>query len=164
MKFINFRDYDFGADGSHKFQWVDVRTFKTPRVDATNDAILSSIIATVEYRDDYVGGGIDPDGIRHGPYWISSIAPSSFNEINAVTAADIFYQWLRNCGATPPSLASDLENSVVNAIRRSDAIFALKKLDQAAINDYGNLHIEFHELITIDRTSGEVALIVLTDD
>ncbi|MFD4355731.1 hypothetical protein ACFWPX_24475 [Nocardia sp. NPDC058518] len=141
-----------------------MRTFKIAQGDTANDAIISNVIDTVEYRDDYVGGGIDPDGIRHGPYWISSISPSSFDEIGATSATDIFYKWLLNCGTIPPSLTNELEQSVVNAIARSESVYVLKKLDETAINDYGNLHMEFHELIAIDRTSDKVALIVLTDD
>ncbi|MFD3591449.1 hypothetical protein ACFWU5_01885 [Nocardia sp. NPDC058640] len=120
---------------------MDVRTFKISHPDAADEEIISNVLATDEYRDDYAGGGIDPGGIRHGPYWISSISPSSFDAIDASVAADIFDRWRQNCGATPPALANDLEDAVVNVIARSDSVYTLKRLDPTAINDYGDLHI-----------------------
>ncbi|MFD4434148.1 hypothetical protein [Nocardia sp. NPDC058497] len=164
MKFINFRDYDFEPGGRHCFQWVDVRTFMIPDSAANDDAVIDEVLRTVEYRDDYVGGGIDVDGIRHGPYWISSLSPSSFDLIDHKDAVDVLDRWLQNCGLVPAALRAELGSSVNDALAGADSIYLLKDLGDSAKNDYGNLHMEFHELMAIDRSAKVVSLIVLTDD
>ncbi|MFD6394797.1 hypothetical protein [Nocardia sp. NPDC060259] len=164
MKFINFRDYDFEPGGRHCFQWVDVRTFIIPDSAVNDDAVIDGVLRAVEYRDDYVGGGIDVDGIRHGPYWISSLSPSSFDLIDHNGAVDILDRWLQNCGPVPTTLSEELKSSVNDALAGADSVYLLKDLGDSAINDYGNLHVEFHELLAIDRNTKLVSLIVLTDD
>ncbi|MDO3648803.1 hypothetical protein [Nocardia mangyaensis] len=164
MEFMNFRDYNFGAGGSHGFRWVDVRTFTIDDDLSDDRRILAGIIASVEYRDDYVGGGVDPSGTRHGPYWISSISADAFRSVDPTTATAVVEQWLQKCGTIPETLQHDLHDSAYQAIKASDSCYELNELGDSAINDYGNIHTEFHELVAIDRSAQKVALIVLSDD
>ncbi|MEV0331354.1 hypothetical protein [Nocardia sp. NPDC050717] len=164
MKFINFRDYDFEAGSRHCFQWVDVRKFKLPNHTSSDTEVITRVINSVEYRDDYVGGGIDPDGSRHGPYWLHSLSPDSFDPTSAGDALEVLYTWLRNCGRLPANLEAELETHVIEPITSSESVYILRELDESAFNDYGNLHIEFHELIAIDRPARIATVIVLTDD
>lgn len=163
-RFVNFRDYKFDSDTGHKFQWIDIKNFAITDHLPTDRLILRALVESVEYKDDYVGGGVDPAGTRHGPYWLSAIGPQSFDPINADDAIAVVNAWLANCRGIPEELHATVATEVIEPIRAGEAVFELRDLGPVTKNDYGDLHIEFHELVVISRERARVALIVLTDD
>ncbi|QIS05972.1 hypothetical protein F5X71_29945 [Nocardia brasiliensis] len=42
--------------------------------------------------------------------------------------------------------------------------YLLRDLGSSAVNDYGDLHREFHEIVLIDKKERSVLLTVLSDD
>lgn len=163
-EFVNFRDYEWGPAGSHAYQWVDIRSFGVDDAEGDDLRVLAGIIASEEYRDGYIGGGIDPDGVIHGPYWIASITPEAFRSTDSASASAVVDRWLTRCGTLPEALRRDLRDSAYRAIANSDACYELAELGESAIVEYGRIHTEFHELVAIDRSAKKAGLIVLADD
>ncbi|MFI6214294.1 hypothetical protein ACIBCD_20090 [Nocardia brasiliensis] len=162
--FTNFREFDFGAGGRHCFQWIDSKEFALAAAEAADRAILSELIASVEYRDDYVGGGVDPRGIRHGPYWLDRISSGSFTAIEEHIVIDILSQWMQGCGSIPNQLREAIRRRVIEPVHSATSRYLLEDLGAAAVNDYGDLHREFHEIVLIDRPGRRVLLVVMSDD
>ncbi|MFK8845570.1 hypothetical protein [Streptomyces sp. Ac-502] len=64
----------------------------------------------------------------------------------------------------PPDLDLKLRETVCTPIRQSTSRYALGALPKDAQHDYGPIHIEFHELVLIDRRLGTLTLLVAADD
>ncbi|MEU1982214.1 hypothetical protein [Nocardia sp. NPDC019395] len=160
---LNFRDFEFGPGGSSNYQWVDIKVFRI--VAAPDDpALLRSLIDTEQFRDGYIGAGVEPAGVVHGPYFREYISPDSYTRVSAGSVMDLVTTWVNNCGDVPESLWGAMNRSVFEPVRRADSLFRLRKLDPSAVVDYGPIHTEFHEVVTIDRTERIVRLIVAADD
>lgn len=87
-QFINFRDYEFDGGAHHLYRWMVIKTYDLASAISDDKAVIAGVIGSVEYRDDYVGGGVDPDGDVHGPYWLTSISPTvTFFETDRPSAA-----------------------------------------------------------------------------
>lgn len=67
--FINFRDF-FGHSPDHGYRWVDLKRFCLARPGQSDMQVLHALIKHDQFRDDYAGGGVVPEGTRHGPYWL----------------------------------------------------------------------------------------------
>ncbi|WP_141692189.1 hypothetical protein [Nocardia brasiliensis] len=132
--------------------------------EADDREVLSDLIASVEYRDDYVGGGIDPSGIRHGPYWLDRISSEAYAAIDESAVIELLERWLHGCGSIPDQLREEIQREVVGPVRTATSRYVLEDLGVSAINDYGDLHREFHEIVLIDRRGRRVLLVVMTDD
>ncbi|MCX4649683.1 hypothetical protein ACWGDS_41255 [Streptomyces sp. NPDC055059] len=46
----------------------------------------------------------------------------------------------------------------------ADGIYYLSELGDEAIHDWGRVHDYFHEFVLIDRSAGQITLIVAADD
>ena len=160
--FLNFRDHLFGADSAHSYRWIDLRAFVFP--DGPADQLLVGLLAATDYRDDYVGGGVDPAGRVHGPYHLAAITPAAFAIVDTATADAIVDRWLHLHGPIPPGLAAEIDTTVYRILHRADTIHVLEDPGAHARHDYGWIHTEFHELVAIGPGPGEVTLIVLADD
>ncbi|MEV0359687.1 hypothetical protein AB0H71_26880 [Nocardia sp. NPDC050697] len=160
-EFVNFRHYTFDADGHHAYRWVNSKRYSL-REPGSRDEILRDLIATTEYRDGYIGGGVDPDGQIHGPYQLSAISPDSYREVGRDEAEAIVRRWLATAGTVPAELLNALEPVIFEPIRAAHSIHELKRLGAAAVCSYGEIHLEFHELVLVDDTS--VRMIVAADD
>ncbi|MEV6138788.1 hypothetical protein AB0L63_22535 [Nocardia sp. NPDC051990] len=164
QSFINFRDFDFGESGRHRFRWVDSKKFELLRSDLDDSSVLGALIAHPQFPDDYVGGGIDREGLRHGPYWLNRISPNTYQKVDNATVVDVFDQWISGCGIIPESLQIEIDRQVLDPVRAATVCYLLRKLDNTAANDYADIHNEFHEIVLIDRAARRVLLIVATDD
>lgn len=114
---LNFGDFDFGPGGSSCYQWVETKRFQITAAPTNDRELLRSLVSTEQFRDGYIGAGVEPAGTVHGPYNLDRISPDSYIRVSA--------------------------DSVV---------------------DYGLIHTEFHEIVTIDRVERTVRLIVAADD
>lgn len=162
--FINFRDFDFGADGNPCRQWINIKKFDILVHTAEDQEILAALIDNEHFRDDYIGGGVDPDGTRHGPFWTGRISPSSYEQQDHHSVADILNAWLAKCGMLPSALVRAVDDRVIGPVIHATSVYVLRKLDAAAINDYGFIHTEFHEIVLIDRSRNSLLLVVAADD
>ncbi|WP_227996092.1 hypothetical protein [Nocardia australiensis] len=161
---VNFRDFEFDAGSSHCYQWIDVKRFNISEPESDDRAILAALVDSIQFRDDYIGGGVDPKGTRHGPYWRNRIDSDKYDPADTATAVDLLKRWTTRCGNIPPALQDAIEKQVLDPIRRSTSRYILGKLDGSAVNDYGFIHTEFHELFLIDRVSNSTLLVVAADD
>jgi hypothetical protein len=162
--FINFRDYDFEPGSSHCFQWIDIKMFHLAVFDAGDQDILDAVIHSVEFRDDYVGGGVDPNGNVHGPYWLDRITANSYVPVDTEAVLSSIHDWTRHCGTLPSQLQKFLNEKVTMPIQSAASRYELVDLDKSAKNDYADIHNEYHEFVLINRSAGHVALLVATDD
>ncbi|MEV0374536.1 hypothetical protein AB0I10_32925 [Streptomyces sp. NPDC050636] len=170
--FINFQDFDFPQGSSHGYRWVDIKRFRVPSDmppalppdmhDERN--VLAALIAHLEFRDTYDGGGVDPDGTRHGQWWLDRIAPDSYRAVDDTAAIGIIDTWAIGQGTLPKQLEARLRAEIYSPIRSSTDRFALGDLPKDAVHDYGPIHIDFHELVLIDRPASTVTLLVAADD
>ncbi|WP_147404062.1 hypothetical protein [Nocardia panacis] len=164
QSFINFRDFEFEEEGRHRFRWIDSKKFDLLRPDLDDKFVLGALIAHPQFLDDYVGGGLDPEGLRHGPYWLSRISPDTYRKVDNATALDVLEQWISGCGMIPESLRVEIDHKVLDPVREATACYLLRTLDNTAANDYADIHNEFHEIVLIDRGTRRILLIVATDD
>jgi hypothetical protein len=164
QSFINFRDFDFEGRGKHRFRWIDTKRFELLVPEWSDWSILDALIANSEFPDDYVGGGVDLEGLRHGPYWRARISPETYRQIEVLSALNVFEDWLAGCGEIPALLGSEITRQIRNPIRTATSCYLLEELDSSASNDYADIHIEFHEFVAINRIEKSVLLIVATDD
>ncbi|MFI1097339.1 hypothetical protein [Streptomyces sp. NPDC020917] len=96
--FVNFRDH-VGPEGStHGFRWVDLKSFRF-RQGGKDGELLAVVIAHEQFRDDYAGGGVAPDGTRHGPYWLRLVSPDGYQPLSCNVPR-------RRCGAGRASTAT----------------------------------------------------------
>jgi hypothetical protein len=160
---LNFADYEFPAGGGSRRQWVDIKRFLiTTSVD--DRELLGSLLATEQFRDSYLGAGVEPAGVVHGPYRRDRLSPDSYNRASPDLIVDLVTAWVNNCGAVPPTLWEAVDRAVFAPVREAHDLFLLRQLDPSAIADYGFIHTEFHEIVTVDRDEHLLRLIVVADD
>ncbi|MFC8046875.1 hypothetical protein [Nocardia sp. NPDC057353] len=162
--FLNFRHFDFDQDGRHGFRWVDSKKYIVQQPGATDAEILRALIDSTAYRDNYIGGGIEPGGTRHGPYWLRNISVDSYRDISRDEAVAVVDRWLRAAGSVPDELMTDLIAEVFEPIGTATAIYELRDLGEAAMSDLGLSNGEFHELVLLDRANASLRMIVASDD
>ncbi|WP_344458520.1 hypothetical protein [Actinocorallia aurantiaca] len=161
--FINFRGFAFDS-GAHGFRWVDIKCFRLSMPDTDDMTLLRSLIGQEQFRDDYAGGGVDAEGIRHGPYWVDRIGVDDYVAVTNSTAVDALASWARLHGSVPDALNETLELEVFAPLRQATSSYQLKELARTSLHDWGGVHTEFHEFVSIDRMTHRVLLIVAADD
>jgi hypothetical protein len=162
--FINFRDHAFSDSGAHGYRWINIKKFRLP-ADASQDRdVLAALIADIQFRDDYAGGGVEPDGTRHGPYWRRNVTDDAYRAVTEDEAAQALRSWADQHGPLPRMLEDVLVREVAPVIRAATSCYELLDLGRDAFHDWGGVHIDFHEFIVIDRPKSTLALLVAADD
>ncbi|MFF2779139.1 hypothetical protein ACFVU3_30125 [Streptomyces sp. NPDC058052] len=162
--FVNFRHHAFAEPRAHGFRWVDVKRFRLPSPTATDRELLAALVAHEQFRDDYAGGGVDPEGTRHGAYWLRLVTPDAYAPVTRERAAGLLRSWAEQYGPVPCSLAEALRREVLDALAEADAVHHLDGLGEAEHHDWASVHGEFHELVLVDRAAGRLTLVVAADD
>ncbi|WP_326770631.1 hypothetical protein OG978_43620 (plasmid) [Streptomyces sp. NBC_01591] len=160
--FINFRDFDFG-EGSHGYRWVNAKRFQLSSEALDDRDVLAALIAHPQFRDTYDGAGVQ-DWPRHGQWWLARITPDAYETVDAAKAIDVIGSWANQHGDVPESLASRLRQEIDAPIRKATSSYLLGQLPDDAVHDYGPIHIDYHELVLIDRAAGTLTLLVAADD
>ncbi|WP_093615870.1 hypothetical protein [Streptomyces indicus] len=160
--FINFRAFDFG-EGSYGYRSIDAKRFQLLS-DAPDDRdVLAALIAHPQFRDTYDGAGVQ-DCARHGQWWLDRMTPDAYETVGADTAIDVVHSWANQHGGTPEPLASRLRQEIYAPIRSATSRYLLGPLPEDALHDYGPIHIDFHEIVLIDRPTATLTLLVAADD
>jgi hypothetical protein len=164
--FINFRHYPFPTPTAHGYRWVDAKhlRLRASAESGPDRALVAAVIGHEQFRDDYAGGGVDPEGVRHGPYWLRSITPDAYETVTAARGAQILRQWLGPDEEIPAQLAADLRRDVFAAVSAADRVHCLRELGDDALHDWGGVHGEFHEFLLVDRRAARITLLVAADD
>jgi hypothetical protein len=162
--FINFRDYTFQDPRSPAYRWVSIKHLRLSAGSVGDRELLAALIAHEQFRDDYAGGGVLPDGPRHGPYWLREITPDVYEALDREKSARILREWANQFKDVPTELAADLKQEVFDRLAAAEHIYYLRELDDEAIHDWGRVHSDFHEFVLIDRAAKEIALLVAADD
>ncbi|MFF3976997.1 hypothetical protein [Streptomyces sp. NPDC001828] len=164
--FINFRDYAFADARDHAYRWVDVKHFLIVPESARDEDLLTALIAHPQFRDNYASdeeGRLDPTGERHGDYWARHITATSYSHVTASAAADTVREWAHQFGPLPEALANELQTVALTPLIDADC-YQLGELDDEFLHDWGGSHIDFHEFVLINRSTGSLSLLVATDD
>lgn len=161
--FINFRDFDLPAGLGHGFRWVHIKRFHLPPAPPADQDLLTALISHPEFRDTYDGAGVRLEP-RHGQWWSDRITPSTYTAVDEASAAGTIHTWATGGVPLPPDLDAKLQEAVYVPIRQATSRYALGALPEHAHHDYGPVHIEFHELVLIDRRLGTLSLLVAADD
>ncbi|MEV6385860.1 hypothetical protein AB0M31_41340 [Streptomyces sp. NPDC051773] len=161
--FINFRRY-VPDPKEHGFRWVDIKQLRFSAESVADRGLLAALIEHEQFRDDYAGGGVLPDGPRHGPYWLRLITPDLYESISQEKAVQILREWVDPLWDVPTELKADLQQEVFARLAAADGIYHLSELGDEAIHDWGRVHDYFHEFVLIDRSAGRITLIVAADD
>ncbi|MEV4940838.1 hypothetical protein [Streptomyces zaomyceticus] len=162
--FINFRHYTFRDAKSPAFRWVDVKCLRLPAEPADDSGLLAALIRHEQFRDDYAGGGVVPDGPRHGPYWVKSVTPDGYASVGRQESDRILRTWANQFEEVPAGLAADLRREVFDRLATADHIYRLGELGDEAMHDWGGVHGDFHEFVLIDRSAEQIILLVAADD
>ncbi|MEU6158510.1 hypothetical protein [Streptomyces sp. NPDC047130] len=161
--FINFRR-SMPDPKEHGFRWVDIKQLSFSAESADGRELLAALIGHEQFRDDYAGGGVLPDGTRHGPYWLRSITPDLYGSIGQEKAVRIIRDWVEPLRNVPTDLEEDLQREVFARVAAADDIYYLAELGDEAIHDWGRVHDQFHEFVLVDRSTGRITLLVAADD
>ncbi|MFI2242550.1 hypothetical protein [Streptomyces chrestomyceticus] len=161
--FINFKDFGFPDGRGHGFRWVHIKRFHLPSGSPTDEDLLTALIAHPEFRDTYDGAGVWVEP-RHGQWWADRITPGTYAAVDPSSAAATIRTWATSDVPLPPELDVKLREAVYTPIRQATSRYALGALPEDAYHDYGPIHIEFHELVLIDRCLGTLTLLVAADD
>ncbi|WP_418955512.1 hypothetical protein [Streptomyces tritici] len=163
--FLNFRHYPFRGAYAHAYRWVDVKRLRLPAEPRTDRELLTALIAHEQFRDDYAGGGVEPDGIRHGPYWLSRVTPEAYEPIAAEAAERALRDWADQYEPVPEELAADLRRETSSDTwPTADGVYRLSGLGEDAYHDWGPVHGEYHEFVVLDRRARRLTLLVAADD
>jgi hypothetical protein len=161
--FVNFRHY-VADPKEHGFRWVDIKQFRFSAAFVDDTELLGALIEHEQFRDDYAGGGVLPEGTRHGPYWLRLITPGLYELISQEKAVQILRNWVDPLWDAPTELETDLQREVSDRLAASGGIYYLSELGDEAIHDWGRVHEHFHEFVLIDRAGGQLTLVVAADD
>ncbi|QEV18063.1 hypothetical protein [Streptomyces alboniger] len=160
---INFRRYAPDPK-EHGFRWIDTKQLRISAESMDDRGLLAALIGHDQFRDDYAGGGVLPDGLRHGPYWLGLITPDRYEPISQEKAVQILRGWMDPLRDVSTELEADLQREVFACLAAADGIYYLSELGDDAIHDWGRAHDYFHEFVLIDRSAGRITLIVAADD
>ncbi|MDX2707731.1 hypothetical protein PV350_33515 [Streptomyces sp. PA03-6a] len=161
--FVNFRDHAFQDAGGHAFRWVSLKAFRFPP-GAGDRELLGALIAHEQFRDDYAGGDVEPDGTRHGPYRLDRISPGAYRPVAPADAIRTLRGWAARYGRVPTSLEAVLEERVHRVIGPGTACHRLADLGRDAFHDWGGVHCAFHEYVVVDHAHAALTLLVAADD
>ncbi|MER5780753.1 hypothetical protein ABT104_03350 [Streptomyces mobaraensis] len=162
--FINFRDFEFGEGTHHGYRWVDAKRFQLPSETPDDRVVLAALISHPQFRDTYDGAGVQ-GWPRHGQWWLDRITPDTYEAVDATTAVDVIHSWAAGqYGNVPEPLISRLQREIYTPIRKATGRYLLGPLPENAFHDYGPIHINYHELVLIDRPAGTLDLLVAADD
>jgi len=162
--FIDFRNYKFQDSRSHGYRWVDIKHLRIPTEIGDAQELLAAVIGHAQFRDDYAGGGVLPEGLRHGPYWLRLVTSDVYEAISREKSAHIVRGWVKQFGDVPHRLEVSLQREVFDRLASADHIYYLSGLGDEAIHDWGRVHEDFHDFVLIDRSAGRVTLLVVADD
>jgi hypothetical protein len=162
--FISFRDYTFHDVRSHGYRWVDVKQLRLPPESVADGDLLAALIGHEQFRDDYAGGGVLPEGTRHGPYWLRLVTPDGYEAVSSAWSTHVLGEWANQLGDVPVALTERLRQVVFDHLASADQIYYLSGLGNEAIHDWGGVHDQFHEFVLIDRSEGRITLLVAADD
>ncbi|WP_328876328.1 hypothetical protein OHT76_43295 [Streptomyces sp. NBC_00287] len=109
--FINFRRC-VPDPKEHGFRWVDIKQLRFSAESVDDRGLLAALIGHEQFRDDYAGGGVLPDGHRHGPYWLRLITPDLYEPISQENAVQILREWVDPLWDVPTELEADLQQEV----------------------------------------------------
>lgn len=115
--FINFRTYKFQDPRSHGYRWVDIKHLRLPAESGEAHEMLAALIGHEQFRDDYAGGGVLPEGSRHGPYWLRLVTPDVYEAVSREKSAYVLWRWVKQFGDVPAKLEADLQQEVFDWTR-----------------------------------------------
>ncbi|WP_306367784.1 hypothetical protein [Nocardiopsis sp. CC223A] len=161
--FLDFRHYGFPNPHSHAVRWVNVEHLRfsgTP----TDRELLAALIGHERFRDTYAGYGVRPEETRHGSYRSAAITPESYEPVERQEGEAVLRTWAEQYSAVSADLAADLRREVFDVLDAAARIFHLTGFGEEDFHDWGGIHGEFHEFVSIDRAQGRIALLVAGDD
>ncbi|MFF7530234.1 hypothetical protein ACFZB2_14225 [Streptomyces bobili] len=161
--FINFRHH-IPDPKEHGFRWVDIKQLRFSAEAVDEGRLLAALTGHEQFRDDYAGGGVLPEGPRHGPYWLRLITPDLYEPLSHEKAARILREWAGPLRDLPTELEAALQREVFGRLASADSIHHLGELGEEAVHDWGRVHDCFHEFVLVDRSSGRLSLVVAADD
>ncbi|MFF5503591.1 hypothetical protein [Streptomyces roseolus] len=162
--FVNFRHFAFAERHAHAFRWLDAKRFRLSDPSASDRDLLAGLIAHEQFRDDYAGGGVDPEGTRHGPYWLRLVTPEAYGSIGRDGAARLLETWAEQYGPLPGALAGALRREAYAPLAAADSVHHLNGLGEDEYHDWASVHGEFHELVLVDRATRRLTLLVAADN
>lgn len=161
--FLNFRHYRFSDPHSHAFRWVDVKHLRFSGAPGDRE-LLAALIGHEQFRDTYAGYGAHPEETRHGSYWLAAITPAAYEPVETAESSAVLRTWAGQYGAVPADLEADLRREVFDVLDAAARVFHLNGVGEEDFHDWGGVHGEFHEFVSIDRARGRITLLVAADD
>ncbi|WP_067993551.1 hypothetical protein [Nocardia pseudobrasiliensis] len=161
-RLINFNDFDFEPGSGSAYQWVDIKIFNILDNAVDDRAIVQAIISAPEFQENYQDDGREIT--VHDPFLIEYFTPNIYLPTDADAIEQLLTEWTARCGTLPNLLKMELESSIISRIRSASSRYILGELEQSARCWFMDDSETYHEFLLIDRSAGEVALILASDD
>jgi hypothetical protein len=146
------------------YRWIDVKHFRLGGEQVDERAYLGALLSHPEYRDHYTSPDSVTDVPIHGPYRLSEIEPSSFEERDEASVSETLNEWLERYGPVAPSEIEGNLQSVFDLLKTATSRFLLRDLGATAQHDFGWVLSDFCEFVIVDSNSEELALVVAAGD
>jgi hypothetical protein len=155
--FVNFKDGSYG--------WVHMKRFRLPP-GVTSQTALQLLLGHVRYRDFYTGANPheEPSEREHGRYWLDRITTDSFEPVDEEAALNTIAAFVAAVGAVGPNVVASLESTVYPLIRAMPVRFRLRDLGDEDVHEWGWVLAHFNELVLVDPSAGQLALLVAATD
>ncbi|GAA2692911.1 MULTISPECIES: hypothetical protein [Actinosynnema] len=134
-KFVNFRHFAWERPHGHAFRWVLEKRFELVDADATDWQVVRALIDHEHFRDAYAGGGVEPEGQRHGPYLLKSITVEAYEAVNKNAVIEELASWTRRFAPAPPPLLDALAVLFDEVFGKATSLYRLKDLGRGAFHD-----------------------------
>ncbi|CPR11886.1 hypothetical protein BN971_03179 [Mycobacterium bohemicum DSM 44277] len=129
--------------------------------------MLRLLVGHIRYRDSYGGTGDKDMETIHGPYWLYAVTPELFSPVSATDAETLIRTWAEYAAPLPDGRRDEMERELYPRIRNATSRYQLPDLRDTAEHDWGSSVgsvTGFFEFVLIDRSAGDVALVVASDD
>lgn len=164
MVVLNEPEHTLVRFDDRSYRWIDVKRFPWDGV-GDERSVLGALLDSPHYRDTYISpdSHLNDSETVHGPYRVAGISPDDFESMSPTAARAVLDEFSNLYQSPPaPDLLREIESLILPRLHGA-ACYRLRPVENAE-HELTGILLEFRELVTISRTGGEVALIVMAID
>ncbi len=135
--------------------------------------LIDAVLRHPRYHDMFISPWTGPAKGVHGPYRLETLTVEGFRPCSASEALQVLHDWMADPEVDATFIAEIRESHEIVAAWTSPLVIGADEIYRLVVPREGNEHecgwisgmgFGFHELITIDRRTNVLHVIVATDD